>query len=355
MGVPVEYQTGRESDIPKNVTLELTRKCPLNCLMCSSNGGLPHPRELSLPKWMEIIDELMDLGAESFFLSGGEPFSYSYFKDICNYISKLDVSLSIYSSGNCIKNGELLPLSQNDIKFLSSLNLKNIIFSLEGSNEITHDKITTVNGSFQNTLTSIKHALNQKVITELHFVPMLINYKELPMVIALAKKLGISRVSVLRYVDQGRGKKNSSHLKLGNEEIKQLRAILSEIDTSYVRLGHPLNPYLISNNSKCTAGRDRITVRYDGLVFPCEAMKFLADRYHDNDVNVRPIEEIWKNSAIFNLARNLSLDLPSECLNCNSLAKCGGGCPAQRLNEGSIGHLDAFCLHNLPDNLLKII
>jgi len=339
--------------IPKNVTLELTRECPLNCVMCSSYGGLPHSRELTLKKWIELIDTLTNLGTESFFLSGGEPFSCKYFKKICTHISELGASLSIYSSGNCIKNGELLPLSINDIQFLSSLNLKNIIFSLEGSNENKHDKITTVKGSFKNTLTSMKQTISQGITTELHFVPMLINYYELPDVVSLAKDLGVSKVSVLRYVAQGRGKENHTQLKLGDKEIKQLRRILKQIDTCYVRLGHPLNPFLISNESTCSAGRDRMTIRYDGLAFPCEAMKFLANNFNDNDVHTNSIKKIWYNSVIFNLARKLSSDLPYECLTCTSSKTCGGGCPAQRLIEGSIDSMDNYCVHKL--NSLHVV
>lgn len=339
---------------PRNVTLELTRECPLNCIMCSSNGGLPHPRELPITKWIELIDNLTELGAKSFFLSGGEPFSCSYFKEICSHITKLKMPLSVYSSGNCIKNGELLPLSEGDVDLLATFNVKNIIFSLEGSNEITHDKITSVKGSYRNTITSIKRAIGRGINTELHFVPMRINYQELPDVIALAKRLGILKVSVLRYVAQGRGKENNSHLRLGEDEVKQLKNILEKIDTKFVRLGHPLNPFLISNESTCSAGKDRITIRYDGLVFPCEAMKFLANDYKDNNVYTNSIEEIWKNSEIFQLARKLSTNMPFECLSCSSSLKCGGGCPAQRIIEGSIDSLDTFCVHKLNKQLIEI-
>lgn len=355
----MEFQFGIERIpyIPKNVTLELTRNCALNCLICSSNGGLPHPSELTFLKWLEIIDQLIDLGAESFSLSGGEPFCCSYFKDICKYLSDSNVYFSIYTSGNVIQNDGLQSLALQDIEFISKLNLKNIIFSLEGSNEKTHEKITNVIGSFKNTLSSIKLAVNQNIKTELHFVPTLLNYKELLGVISIARDLGVSKVSVLRFVPQGRGEVNSLQLMLKEEEIRELRKILQKcvyVD-NFVRLGHPLNPFLLSDESRCSAGRDRITIRYDGLAFPCEAMKFLENKFYDNDIKQCTIKEIWNESKLFSLARNFYRNVSLECIECEFMVQCGGGCPAQRLKDGSVSGMDSYCgIKNECFNILEI-
>lgn len=332
--------------IPRDITLEITRKCPLNCLMCSSNGGSPHPFELSLNEWLKIIDELIDLGAKSFFLSGGEPFSCSYFEDVCKYISNRDVSFSIYTSGNSLtNNNKLSPLKNDELEFVSSLNIKRVVFNLEGSIDKTHDLMTCTDGSFNNTLSSIISSVDLGLITEVHFVPTLLNYKELSDIVSLAKSLGVSKFSVLRFVPQGRGKKYEQQLKLRNHDIFRLRRILSDliISNSFIRLGHPFNPFLLVNNFKCNAGQDRITIRYDGLAVPCEAMKFMAENYYDNDVRQFSIKEIWNHSALFTLARTFESRLPNECINCRFLDNCGGGCPIQRLIEGDINQIDPCC------------
>ena len=340
---------------PIDVTLELTRECPLNCLICSSNGGKPHPLELSLDKWLKIIDKSIELGVKSFFLSGGEPFSRSYFKDICKYIANKNVSLSIYTSGNFFDGRELGPIKYDDLIFISSLDSVRLVFGLEGACARTHDLMTRVKGSFNNIISSIRTAVDLGLYTELHFVPTKMNYKELPDVVSFAKKLGVKKVSVLRFVAQGRGKDNESMLRLGKDDLINLRNILYELSGygDYVRIGSPFNPFLLSKGYKCTAGRKRMTIRYDGRVVPCEAMKFMAEDFNDNDVRIFSLRDIWQSSEIFKMARSYQIAIGSECNSCDYLNICMGGCPAQKLLNGALDAVDPYC--SIRIGVLKII
>jgi len=339
------------NNAPTDITLEITRECPLNCKICSSFGGEPHPLELSLDKWIGIIDESIELGAKSFLISGGEPFSSSYFKEICEYISNKGVSLSIYTSGNHFNGLEIGPLQSTDLIPLSTLNPVKLVFSLQGSRARTHDSITYVKGSFNNTLSSIRLALELGLYTEVHFVPTKMNYQELPDVVSLAKKIGVKKVSVLRFVPQGRGKVNESRLKLEKDDLIRLRDIFHKLSEhgDYVRIGSPFNPFLLSKTYKCTAGRKRMTVRYDGRVVPCEAMKFMAEEFegevfNDNNVRRYSLKDIWEHSTIFQMARSLHKSLSTECNSCDFLFKCSGGCPAQSILTGSFEAIDPYCI-----------
>lgn len=332
-----------------DVTLEITRKCPLNCLFCSSNGGEPLPNELGLNEWFKVIDEAISLGATSFLISGGEPFSSPFVKQICKYISNNNAHFTIYSCGNKIENNQLVPLEKNDFVFLNNLNSANIIFNLQGPTKAVHDKVTNVRGSFENVLSSISHAVNLGIKTEIHFVPILFNYKFLPELVSLSKDLEISRVSVLRFVPQGRGKKNESRIKLREDALIELKSILSNFndDQSFVRIGNPFSPFGFPRKNNCNAARDRMTIRYDGQVVPCEAMKFLAENYKDNDLKRHSLEYIWTRSDLFTQIRSFhSLITKSNCQNCASLSNCKGGCLAQRLvdHQSLKEGIDPLCL-----------
>jgi len=343
---------------PRKVTLELTRDCPLNCLICSSNGGSPHPKELSLQKWIDVVDESLNLGTKSFMISGGEPFAFSYFKELCQYISNKNISLSIYTSGNIRRGDEILPLNNDELDLLSNLGSVKLVFNLQGSNSKIHDLMTCVKGSFVNILSSIKLAVDYDLKIEVHFVPTSINYKKLPEIVSLCKDIGVKKVSVLRFVPQGRGKINEKILKLGSSEIMHLRNILVNLTESdnYVRVGSPFNPFLLSKQHKCTAGCTRMTIRYDGFVFPCEALKFVSENFNDNNVRRYSMKEIWENSQIFQLARNFqNLINKSECLSCTFFNKCRGGCPVQRLLTGTLEHVDPYCLAIIQTALTQII
>jgi len=336
--------SGQMGDALLDITLEITRDCPLNCLICSSNGGTPHPNELSLETWKRIIDESLELGAKSFLLSGGEPLCSPYFYDICNHISKKGVNLSIYTSGNIRKGKNISPILNEDLEFISQLNNIKLIFSLKSSSNKIHDFMTQVKGSYDNTIESIKLAVNSDIYSEVHFVPTSLNYKDLPKVVDLSKKQGVKKVSVLRFVPQKRGEINKDILLLKKEEITNLKNILQNLHETYndfIRIGSPFSPYGITENS-CNCGKNRITIRYDGEAFPCEAMKFLDGTYNDNDVTSFPLREIYFYSAFFSSARNVQKTfLSSECRNCEIFTKCKGGCPAQRM---LLNDLLAICL-----------
>jgi len=329
-------------------------------LICSSEGGVPHQNELSLKEWERIVEEAIDLGANNFFLSGGEPLSCSYFKEICQYIKNRGVSLSIYSSGNVSEGNELQPLKTEDLKPLSDLSSIKLVFSLEGARSETHDKMTCGAGSFENTIISIKKAIDLGLNVEVHFVPTKLNYKELPYIISLSNNLGVRKVSVLRFVAQGRGEKYRHLLEMNKEDLIQLKYIFLNIQEEwidYVRIGSPFNPFLLSKQYFCTAGINRITIRYDGFAVPCEALKFLANNHSDEiDVRKNSLKKIWNNSKLFNSIKNIqNLTYNSECNSCSFIYKCRGGCLAQKILQHSIDSVDPYCIIKLFDTKELIV
>ena len=331
-----------------DVTLEITRQCPLSCLFCSSNGGAKHPDELDLTDWINLVDDSIELGARSFLISGGEPFASPYLQELAEYISQNDVKLSIYSSGN-VGTEVVTPVPKSDLEYIARLGNVRMVMSLEGANQKTHEKITGVKGSYNNTIKTIKECLKLGLEVEFHFVPTKINFRELLGVVELANQLGVSRVSVLRLVAQGRCVNYKNDLELNIEERFELKSVFGEVEKygDYVRIGSPFNPFLLSKQYKCTAGTDRITITYNGLVSPCEAFKYILNEYLDEiDIRKHKLSEIWNKSSLFMEIRelqNISAYTDSICYNCKDLEICGGGCPAQKILHSSITSFDPYC------------
>jgi len=345
-----------------DVTLEITRECPLGCLFCSSNGGDKHPDELTLKEWINLIDESIELGAHSFLISGGEPFTCDYLKELASYINKTGSKLSIYSSGNLAIGDLVLPIPRSDLEYLATLGNVRIVINLEGVNKETHEKITDVKGSYENTIKTIEECVQLGLEVELHFVPTKINFRELPQVVELASKLGIAKVSVLRLVNQGRCVNFTDELELNILERYELKSVFIDLEKygDYVRIGSPFNPFLLKKQYKCTAGTERITITYNGFVSPCEAFKFILNKYkEDVDVRKHGLKKIWYESSLFSEIRklhNISADVRSICYNCPELKLCGGGCPAQKILNGSISSFDPYCVRylNLERKRLEI-
>ena len=339
-----------------DVTLEITRKCPLRCVFCSSNGGLPHSDELDLEKWISIVDDAIDLGAKSFLISGGEPFTSPFLIELARYIMSKNVDLSIYSSGN-IGDDKIKPIPIQELAKIASLGNIKMVMSLEAADPDIHDKITLKKNSYKNTIQTIKNCIGLNLNVELHFVPIKINYRELAEIVTLAKSLKVNKISVLRLVPQGRGKENRELVELNNEELDDLGSLFLKLEKygDFVRIGSPFNPYLLTKTYKCTAGTNRMTIRYDGLVAPCEAFKFILSNYNNVDLKNTDLHNIWFHSKLFSDIRQYQKifnNMDSQCVSCFNSEKCGGGCPAQKILYNV--SIDPICKVKLEKVIMRV-
>src|SRR5437764_7108583 len=75
--------------VPMEVSLELTRRCPLECQHCYNNlpmGDLAaRSRELSKEEYFSVLDELSAMGVLWLLFTGGEIFARKDFLEIYTY------------------------------------------------------------------------------------------------------------------------------------------------------------------------------------------------------------------------------------------------------------------------------
>ena len=139
---------------------------------------------------------------------------------------------------------------------------------------------------------SIENAKEFGFEKSIHFIPNKLNYKQFSEVLDFAEKMNISELRILKFVPQGRGRENAGKLLMSDEELQKFIEEIKKIKTknTNIRIGIPLfsNAYHI-----CTAGNDKLHIRFDGQVLPCPAFK---------DMNVEDIE----NFKSVNIYKNLS-------------------------------------------------
>jgi radical SAM protein with 4Fe4S-binding SPASM domain len=319
----------------KDLTVEITRKCPMKCTICSSEGGDCDPEELSLTELCKVVDDAKKLGVTTISLSGGEPLECPHAFDFIKYVKKSDLKLYLYSCGNIYSENRISAIKKETFRILRDLGVDKIIFSIHGPNAEIHEKITTKRGSFDNLTTSIKIAQECGHTVELHFVPVLSNFEFITQTCQLAEDLGIHQMSILRFVPQGRGAKNREALEITGRNIIELEKILKKIyqnSSTKLRFGAPFNCFNIDNRTKCTAGIDKAILRPDGFIFPCVSLKKIILESLDNDIRKMNFEWIWMNSKIFYLIRSFHSSVEkSNCRNCDFFKICNGGCITQRM------------------------
>jgi radical SAM protein with 4Fe4S-binding SPASM domain len=332
----------------KELTFEITRRCPMRCLTCSSEGGEPYFNEFSVERIKKIINEACNLGVECINISGGEPLIHLDIIKICQYIKNQGLILNVYTCGNCEdERGSIVPINKKLLDELKKTGIDSLIFSIQGPTEILHDQITAKVGSFNNLISSVRRAIEIGLLTEMHFVPIKPNYQFLPSVMELVDKINIGRLSVLRFVPQGRGRINKGMLELEKNDVIELKEILSNLRKNYpssrFRIGSPFNCFQLYSSSFCNAGLNKATIKPDGRVFPCVSMKDFSTENEDNDLWKNTLSNIWSNSALFNLSRaSIWTIRENKCNNCSDFKTCRGGCLTQKLLN-KVGEKDPYC------------
>jgi len=316
----------------KEIKLEVTHRCTLACIHCSSEATPSCSREMPFSKAAHLLDEMLAFGVTDVSFSGGEPLLWAGLYDAVRKCAQGGVPPTIYTSGNV--DGCDVAMS-----LLKEHGAGCVIFSLFGAQKDAHDQVTRSRGSFDRTLAAIEAAGKASLRTELHFVPMGANYAELPGVIDLASDNGLTRVSVLRFVPQGRGAIQPSMALTHGQNLELRRMIEAGRHKIDVRAGSPYNFLLVNESPKCCAAIDRLTVGPQFNIYPCDAFKQIeAQELVGTDdfsrVDGWSLEDCWQKSPYLSAVRNyLTTDFEPPCDACELLERCLSGCLAQKVIE----------------------
>lgn len=285
----------------KHVSIEIIQKCPNECIHCSSVASKECEMFISTQKVNEIIDGLNIIKTEVISISGGEPFLHSGLLEIVRNAKMKGIDVNIYTSGIMFDNQRKeCSLDTNIIKDLKKIGVNKLIFNLQSLKSDVYDEIMQTKGNLSLLMESIRKSKENNIFTEIHFVPMQLNINEIDDVVNFVNKLSVDKVSFLGLIPHGRAKINKDRLYLDNETTIKLKAKLNGLANEKVRIGIPLQTDDIGY--RCTAGKDKLYIKFDGLVYGCEAFKYA--RLYDEDGNEiipdsihdKKIEEIYTHS-----------------------------------------------------------
>lgn len=334
----------------KELKIEVTYRCPLACVHCSSEADEYNTHEMTKDTCLEIIEQAVQMGVQSVAISGGEPLIWKGLEEAIQLCGRYGIDTTIYTSGNC---------DSIDAKFkaLSEAGLHRAVFSLYSPQKEEHIRITRKRNSYSNTMAAISACLDYGIVPEIHFVALSSNYHKLPDLVKLAQSIGVSTISVLRFVPQGRGELIEKKETLSREQNKELIRMINEIRKSLgshfnIRTGSPFNVLMLNENPKCMAADDRMIVAPDLTIYPCDAFKQIdaADICKPvvaSTLDGNSLELCWKDSSYLNTVRAANLQkVVDPCKSCSAYERCRSGCMAQRfLATGSlVSNRDPACL-----------
>lgn len=309
----------------KDLCFEVIHTCPNNCKFCSSNSSIGATKIISFDIFKKTINHFMQNGGiEEISISGGEPFLHPDLFEMVRFCKSLNIRTVIFTSG--IKRARILSeterqfyiddynkkvreieeaepwntrineiikrnlkreldnaisqkfwaVSSGEMDILKSIGLDKIVFDLQAAEEQTYNQLMGTKEMFGKVSLSMIRATNSGLNTDVHFVPMKPNYKQLPDLLEELNIVKVTNLSILNFVPQGRGLLNKDKLMLSNEEMKEFSDIFHKCKNDFngnIRIGIPL---LGNVKHLCTAGTEKLDIKYDGTVLPCPAFKEIS-------------------------------------------------------------------------------
>lgn len=307
-----------------DIQFEITNDCNLHCRHCYINNKSKNVN-ITTKTFECIAKEIINLNPISITLTGGE---LMVCKDWFKYYDFFYDNLFIIS---IISN--LTMLSDNIIDILAIKKPKYIQTSIHGD-EIIHDMITGVKGSFHKTIDSIKKLKQKNINVTVNY---LITSKNYHCVTKMSKFFREIQVPV--NLDYKIFPKRD-----GNTNFQQEMITNNMKDKNYFKS--------IEQNSQCscTAIRGKLRIDQNGSVYPCEYIN-----HELGNLTIEPINEILANEKTKKVLGIIDAYSPQMCKCCDNVSICIK-CPAFYINSLN-KNLDTSGKEYIPDmgicNLIK--
>ena len=313
--------------------IELLQKCTLACVHCSAESSPSATRALSHELVTRILREGKALGLKSVVFTGGEPLIEFNLTSYVSEAHKLGVRTTIFTAGflqeqTCAKK----------IAELAHAGLQQVNVSLYSIDPNVNALITRKPESMRHSQNVLKAAVHNRLVSEIHFVPMSPNIEHLEGVAEWAEAYGVTTLSILKYVPQGRGRVARDVLAPAPTDELRLRARIEAIIVKHPKLKVHVGPSFgflgLAQPNPCESGISALSVRSDGLVFPCDAFKGIVDsQFLKNgavrlDIAKHSLAEIWRSCPYLCATRNF-INQHTE----PGTIRCASGCVSQTIYE----------------------
>ncbi len=306
----------------KDLCFEVIQACPNNCKFCSSNSSKDKETIITLEDFKRVVTHFITHGGiGEISISGGEPFLHPDLFKMIKYCKDNGLKTVIFTSGikrasampvemigyirnKCkqdlqeideyepwnerLKNNikahyekmlnseEFTSITRQELEQLKELGVDKIVFDWQALDECIDNELMGRKKINTYLIDSLIRASRVGLNVDVHFIPMKPNYRQFPDIIECLEMVGIKNISILNFVPQGRGLKNKKELMLNKAELAEFGEILKKEKKHYsgnIRIGIPLNGKI---SHLCTAGTEKLDIKYDGTILPCPAFKEMS-------------------------------------------------------------------------------
>ena len=290
--------------------LHITYRCELRCDHCYIRGGEAQCDELSPEKYRNIIKEAADSCFRSIVITGGEPFLYPHFEELCDMLSHVDMK----GTKLILRTALVSNVEKSMLRKVCAL-FDEVIVSIDGDRE-THDR-RRGSGTYDIAVGRIKLIKEMGFIDKVGIAAVLSKEEAEgeagKSVSRLARELGIRKLRIRNKLPLGRaeGTVQEKWQKCTDE------AVMS--DSFCIR-------------ESCGLGHN-LFVKPDGSVFPCYA--WCKSETKLGDLKGETLRSILTEGGLFKYTRH-DVDTNEKCKYCEVRYLCGGICKAWVKNDSNV-------------------
>jgi radical SAM protein with 4Fe4S-binding SPASM domain len=177
-----QHYTGKRAAL--EVSIEVTRRCPLECLHCYNNLSMAdveaRNRELTKEEHFKLLDDLAEMGVLWLLFTGGEIFARKDFLEIYTHAKQKGFLITLFTNGTVI--------NEKIADYLREWPPFAIEITLYGRTKETYEALTAVPGSYDRCLRGIKLLRDRGLPLKLKTVGTRINRHELLSMKAFAEE-----------------------------------------------------------------------------------------------------------------------------------------------------------------------
>ncbi len=331
---------------PLGLLAELTHRCPLGCPYCSNPLALePREAELDTQTWARVFREAAALGVLQVHLSGGEPGAR---RDL------VEITAAAHAAGlytNLITSA--VGITVKTLQKLGEGGLDHVQISIQDSEPESADHIAGYEGAFARKRALAAEVVRLKIPLTVNAVMHRANIDRIEEMVALALKLGATRVEIAHVQYYGWALKNRTSLMPSSEQVKRAAAAVEGLRKQHhgeIVIDAVVPDYYARLPKPCVGGwgRRSLNVTPVGKVLPCHAAESIPElefwSVHDYS-----LADIWANAPAFNAFRGTDW-MREPCRSCARREIDFGGCRCQALAiTGDARAADPVC-HLAPEH-----
>lgn len=315
----------------EHIDIEVNHRCNLACRHCSARAAKGRStEELNADEIKQILTYAKELGLRKVGLTGGEPlYDVPKLEAVARFcVDELGVPLHMHTNGTLVAEDMSRPGG-----VLTLFEAVSVTFL--GGDAETHDYMTKVKGSFEKAFRGAAIIAKAGLPLTCYYIPMhetCSGFKELT---PKLREVGVKRIRAMALAPSGRARPIYGETAPPRDEMRQFEKDLLEAGKQLsihmeagncTRLSMP-HLAVLNGHEKCMSGINRVHINSKGDVFPCTAASGVKElRLGNLKRNGSSLEDIWFNSEIIKLIREIHNGGLSACAECSRKPKCRAGC-----------------------------